>query len=157
VPQVKLMTIGADEAAIRMVIHKPEMATVIWWLPAALLERQELVAQINERRVLVFPAKLELEDPRVERQRFLHVAHLQRNVIETHGACFFGFRHETLTAAEQGQMRISTFSFQPSPGPPRSPERRAILRLLRRLTHKIATRFRVGTGTVQRIRAEMAA
>jgi hypothetical protein len=41
---------------------------------------------------------LELEYPRVERERFLDIAHLERNVIEAYGARFLDFRHETLAA-----------------------------------------------------------
>jgi hypothetical protein len=33
-------------------------------------------------------------------------------VIETHGARFFGFRHKTLTAAEESQIGTSTFRFE---------------------------------------------
>jgi hypothetical protein len=58
--------------------HKPEVATVVWRLFAP------LVTQINERHILVFPAKLEREYPGVERQCFLDIAHFERNVIETH-------------------------------------------------------------------------
>ncbi len=79
---------------VLVVDHEPEMATIVRRLVASLLEREELVAQIDERHLLAFPAKPELEYPRVERQRFLYVAHLERNVIETDGARFFGFRHE---------------------------------------------------------------
>jgi hypothetical protein len=35
---------------------------------------------------------------RVKRERFLDIAHLERNVIEAYGARFLDFRHETLAA-----------------------------------------------------------
>ena len=60
------------------------------------LERDELVTQIDERHILAFPAELEVEDPRVERKRFLDIAHFERDVIEAHGARFLGFRHGSL-------------------------------------------------------------
>jgi hypothetical protein len=86
---------------VLVIDHKPEMATVVWRLFAAFLKREELVTQINERHILVFPAKLELEYPRVERQCFLDIAHFERNVIETHGARFLAFRHRTLHAVKE--------------------------------------------------------
>src|SRR5689334_11869401 len=48
---------------VLVIDHKPEMAPVVWRLFAPFLKREELVTQINERHVFVFPAKLELEYP----------------------------------------------------------------------------------------------
>ncbi len=80
-----------------VVHHEPEMATVVRRLAAALLQREELVAQVDEGHVLAFPAQLEVEEAGVKRQRCLDIAHFKRHVIETDGARFFGFRHQTLT------------------------------------------------------------
>jgi hypothetical protein len=97
---------------VLVVNHKAEMSTVVWRLFAAFLKRKELVAQINERHFLVFTAQLELEYPRVERQRFLDIAHFERNVIETHDARLFGFRHRILGAVKEGKIGIATSRFQ---------------------------------------------
>jgi hypothetical protein len=74
------------------------MTTIVRGLFASFLKGKELVAQVDERHVLVLPAKLELEYPPVERERFLDIAHLERNVIEAYGASFLDFMHETLAA-----------------------------------------------------------
>jgi hypothetical protein len=76
------------------------------------LKGKELVAQVDERHILVLPAKLELEYPPVERERFLDIAHLERNVIETYGARFLGFRHETLAAVTNAYIGIAASRFQ---------------------------------------------
>jgi hypothetical protein len=72
------------------------MAAVVGRLPAALLQRNELVAQIDERRGLALAAQLELEQTAVEGQRLLDVADLERNMVETDGARFPCFRHGSL-------------------------------------------------------------
>jgi hypothetical protein len=82
---------------VLVVDDEPEMATVVRRLFASFLKGKELVAQVDERHILL-PAKLELEYPPVERERFLDIAHLERNVIETYGARFLDFRNETLAA-----------------------------------------------------------
>ena len=73
-----------------------EVATVVRGLAAAFSEREELVAQVDERHVLALPAQLEIEQPAVERQRFLDVADLEGDVVETDGAGFWGVGHAVL-------------------------------------------------------------
>src|SRR5271156_6656549 len=80
---------------ILVVNHKAKVAPVVWRLTASLLKREELVAKVDEGHMLAFAAKLEVKYPSVERQRFLDVAHFKRDVIETHDARSFGFRHKT--------------------------------------------------------------
>jgi hypothetical protein len=93
---------------ILVVDDEPEMATAVRRLFASFLKGKELVAQVDERHILVLPAKLELEYPRVERERFLDIAHLERNVIEAYGARFLDAEDDALkaasTAAEVGEM-----------------------------------------------------
>src|SRR6185436_15851313 len=59
---------------------QPEMPAVIGCLPAAVLQREELVAQIDEGRILALAAQLEVEQPAVEGQRLFDVADLERDV-----------------------------------------------------------------------------
>jgi hypothetical protein len=72
------------------------VATIVGRLAPSPLQRQELVSQIDKGHLLALTAKLEVEYPRVERQRFLDVAHFKRNMIETDGTRFLGYRHGTL-------------------------------------------------------------
>jgi hypothetical protein len=81
---------------VLIVDDEAEVATVIGRLAASLLKRDELVTEVNESHFLAFPADLEIEYPGIERERFLNVAHFKCNVIETHGARFFDFRHGIL-------------------------------------------------------------
>ena len=56
--------IAEVEKRSRQHLHaRLQMAAVVWRLFATFLKREELVAQINERHILVFPAQLELEYP----------------------------------------------------------------------------------------------
>src|SRR5262245_31462463 len=59
---------------IFVVDHEPEVATVVWRLAMSPLKREELVAKVNKRHILAFPAKLEFEYSSVKRQRFLDIA-----------------------------------------------------------------------------------
>src|SRR5437660_1669310 len=63
---------------------------------SALLQREELVAQVDDRRGLALAAQLELEQTAVEGQRLLDIADLERDMVETDGACFACFRHGSL-------------------------------------------------------------
>src|SRR2546423_1348469 len=51
-----------------VVDHESEMAAVVGGLGTALLEREKLVAEIDEGRSAALAAKLEIEQPRVESQ-----------------------------------------------------------------------------------------
>ena len=62
------------------------MPAVIRRLPPALLQREELIAKIDEGGVFALAAQLELEQAAVERQRLFDVADLERDVVETDGA-----------------------------------------------------------------------
>jgi hypothetical protein len=69
------------------------VTTVVRGLSPTLLQRQKLIAEVNEGHVLAFPAKLESEDPSIERQRLVDIAHFEGDVVETDGTCPFGIRH----------------------------------------------------------------
>jgi hypothetical protein len=59
------------------------MPPVIGRLPATLLQREELVTQINEGRIPALATQLEFEQPSVVRQRLIDVADLECDVVET--------------------------------------------------------------------------
>src|SRR5215469_17867834 len=84
-----------QRAAHRVLVvdHETEMTAVVGGLGAALLQREELIAQIDERRGLALAAQFEVEQAAVERQRLLDVADLESDVVETDGARFPCFRH----------------------------------------------------------------
>jgi hypothetical protein len=62
------------------------MAVVVRRLPAALGERDELVAQVDERHPPGSSAQLEVEEAAVERKRLLDVAHLESDVVHAQQA-----------------------------------------------------------------------
>src|SRR6478672_3626658 len=81
---------GGDAAAdcVLVVDHETKMTAVVGALGAALLQREELIAQIDERRGLALAAQFELEQAAIERQRLLDIADLESDVVETDGARF---------------------------------------------------------------------
>ena len=70
----------ADRVAV--VDHEPEVAVVVRALAAALGEREELVARVQERHPAHAPAQLEVQPAPVELQRRVEVAHLERDVVD---------------------------------------------------------------------------
>ena len=71
-----------------LVIHdEAEMTAVVRWLLATLLQRDELVAEIDERIRIAPAPELEFEKPAVERECLVDVADFERDVIESHGTC----------------------------------------------------------------------
>jgi hypothetical protein len=60
------------------------MTAVVGRLAAALLQRDELVAEIDERVRVALAAQLEGEEAPVERQRGFDVVDLEGHVIEAH-------------------------------------------------------------------------
>jgi hypothetical protein len=85
---------GADRLFV--IDHQPEMAPVIATLSAALLEGEELIAEIDESRPAALPAQFEVEQAAVEGQRLLDVANLERDVIQSDRTCFLLLGHSTL-------------------------------------------------------------
>ena len=69
------------------------MAAVIGRLLAALLQGDELVAEIDEGHVIALAAQFELEQPAPEGQRLLDVADLERYMVEAYDAWSFGICH----------------------------------------------------------------
>jgi hypothetical protein len=68
--------------------HETEMAAVVCRLFTTLLQREELIAEIDEGRCLALAAKLEIEQAAVERQSRIDIADLESDVIETDGMRF---------------------------------------------------------------------
>ena len=65
------------------------MAAVVGALAASLLQREELVAQVDEGIGLAAAAERELEELAVEVECFVDVADFERDVVEADGAGFF--------------------------------------------------------------------
>src|SRR5262245_9947371 len=84
-----------QRAAYRVLVvdHETKMTAVVGGLGAALLQRQELVAQIDEGRGLALATQFEVEQATVECQRLLDIADLESDMVETDGARFFCLRH----------------------------------------------------------------
>jgi hypothetical protein len=64
------------------------VTAVVSGLRTALLQREELVAQIDECRSLALTAKFEVEQATVERQGLFDVTDLESDMIETDGTRF---------------------------------------------------------------------
>ena len=79
---------GVERLAGRLLVidHQAEMAAVVRRLPAALLQGDELVAQIDEGHGVGLAAQVEGEETAVERQRLFDVPDLQCDMVEADGA-----------------------------------------------------------------------
>ena len=71
---------------ILVVDNKPKMATLVSRLSPALLQCEELVAQIDEGRSAALAPKLEFEQSTVESQSLFDVTDFERYVVETNRA-----------------------------------------------------------------------
>jgi hypothetical protein len=84
-------------AGRRLIVDdEAEMPAIVRRLLAAFLQRDELVAQIDERHRVALAAEFEPEQPAVKCQGFLDVPDLERDVIEAHQAWFCHFSHRVL-------------------------------------------------------------
>src|ERR1700694_5286987 len=72
------------------------MTPVIGSLSAPLLQREELIAEIDESRVFTLAAQLEVKQAAVECQRLFDVADHESDVVETDSARFLCFEHGPL-------------------------------------------------------------
>jgi hypothetical protein len=72
---------------VDVVDDEAKVAVVVRRLGATLRQRDELIAHVDERHPRHASAKLELEDPPVEGQRFVHVFDLERDVVDADQAC----------------------------------------------------------------------
>ena len=77
------------------------MTAVVGGLGAALLEREELIAQIDKGRGFAPAAKLEIEQATVKRQRLIDITDLKSDMVETDGARFLGLGHRSLRLRPQ--------------------------------------------------------
>ena len=80
------------------------MTAVVSRLFASRLQRDELVAKIDEGHRLALAAQFEVEDAAVECQRFLNVPDFQRYVVEADGARLWGADHSTLQSSAAGYL-----------------------------------------------------
>lgn len=80
--------------SVLIIDHKAKMAVIVGWLGAALLQREELVAQIDEGRCLALAAKLEVEQATIEGQSLFDVTNFDSDMVETDGTRFLCFRHK---------------------------------------------------------------
>src|ERR1044072_1613331 len=91
-----------------VVDHKPEVAAIVGGLGPTFLKREELVAQIDEGRGVALAPKLEIEQSAVEGQSLFDVTDLERDMIETNGACFSWPGHGTLRLLDHGVSMAGT-------------------------------------------------
>jgi hypothetical protein len=60
------------------------MPVLVLMLAVGLGQRNELIAQVDEGLAPVLGSQLEVEDPALEGQRLLDVAHLERDMVHAH-------------------------------------------------------------------------
>jgi hypothetical protein len=72
------------------------MAALVSGLSPALLQCEELVAQIDEGRSAAFAPKFEIEQSTVEGQSSIDISDFERYVVETNDARFSCFSHGAL-------------------------------------------------------------
>ena len=82
---------------VPVIDDQAEMTAVVGRLPASLLERHELIAQIHECRGVRPAAELEVEQSAIEGQGLVEVTDLDGDVIHTDGTCLPCFRHGSLS------------------------------------------------------------
>ena len=63
-------------------IHQAEVSSFIGRLPSSPLQRDELVAQVDEGILVASASQLKFEDPPVEGERLIDVAHLEGHMVE---------------------------------------------------------------------------
>jgi hypothetical protein len=66
---------------ILIVDHKPKMTSLVSGLSSALLQCEELVAQIDEGRSATLAAKLEFKQLTIERQCVFDITNFERYVV----------------------------------------------------------------------------
>src|SRR3954469_15476529 len=92
---------GEDRGARRFLVldHQAEVAAAgrggIW----RLLQREELVAEVDEGHAIFAAAKLEAEEVSVEIERLVDVPHLDCDMVEPDEAGFAGVGHEMASVA----------------------------------------------------------
>src|SRR5438105_1915771 len=76
--------------------HESKMTAVVCGLGATLLERQELIAEIDEGGGFTPAAKFEFEQATVKRKRLIDITDLESDMVETDGARLLCLRHSDL-------------------------------------------------------------
>src|SRR6516162_3950748 len=72
------------------------MAAIVGRLLTALLQGDELVAQVDEGHGVALTAQFEVEEAAIERQRLFDIPHFQRHMVEANEARFCQFSHRIL-------------------------------------------------------------
>jgi hypothetical protein len=86
-----------------LVIHdESKMTAVVSGLGATLLQREELIAQIDKGRGLAPTAKVEVEEATVERQRLIDITDLKSDMVETDSARFLFLGHSLTESESRG-------------------------------------------------------
>ena len=78
---------GRRERALLVVDNQTEVPSAVGRLAASFGECDELVADVDECHSPCSPAQRDVEDPAIERQGLLHVADLQRDVVDPDQVC----------------------------------------------------------------------
>jgi hypothetical protein len=81
---------------ILVVDHKSKMAPVVSRLGTTFLERQELIAQIDEGGSSALAPQFKVEQSTIEGQSLVDVTDFERYVVETNGTRFFCVIHGAL-------------------------------------------------------------
>src|SRR5580692_3170695 len=87
-----------------VVDDEAKVATIISRLRAALLKRNELIAQVNESHRVTFTAQFKLEETAIECQGLVDIPHLQCDVVEAYHAWFLDRGHRTLLCYPADQV-----------------------------------------------------
>src|SRR5450631_1690122 len=155
---------GIDQcfaSGLFVIDDKPKMTSIVGGLCTALLQRNELVAQIDERHVIALAAKLEIEQPAIESQSRLDVTDLERDMIETDDARFGCFRHRALQHRTFASL-CSSVAVGPVCAEKRQEQRERfekLRRLVAELALRVAHRLIVGAPlelALERFRSELA-
>ena len=81
---------------VLVVDDEAEMTAIVRGLPSSRLERQELIAQVDEGRTLAPTSQLEVEQAAVERERLVDVSDLECDMVQTHRAGLVSSGHRDL-------------------------------------------------------------
>src|SRR2546428_5067788 len=73
--------------------YKSKVTPIVGGLRATLLERKELVSEVDEGHRIAFASKFEIEQAGVESQSRFDVTHFEGDMIESDDARFFPSRH----------------------------------------------------------------
>src|SRR6185312_4240909 len=82
--------------SILVVDHEPEVSALVGRLGPTLLQREKLVAEVDESRSFARAAQLEIEETAIECERLADIADLEGDVVHSDSTCFLRCRHGAL-------------------------------------------------------------